>query len=55
MASTSRYVPSNIDTYGLLYQNSFNSSDATTNVVASDDDSGGNNQFMFGMYIDPTI
>ncbi|CAF0923840.1 unnamed protein product [Adineta steineri] len=38
---------STIDTYGYLYNNTFNSSTLSLNQIASDDDSGGNSQFMF--------
>jgi hypothetical protein len=46
---------SSMDTYGLMYKNSFNSSDPSRNVVVSDDDSGGNNQFQLEVYIDAAI
>ncbi|CAF1054190.1 unnamed protein product [Adineta steineri] len=38
---------STMNTYGYLYNNTFNSSSLSLNQFASDDDSGGNNQFMF--------
>ncbi|CAF4036671.1 unnamed protein product [Adineta steineri] len=42
---------STIDTYGYLYNNSFNSSVPSRNLLSSDDDSGGNSQFMFIIYL----
>ena len=43
---------SNIDTYGLLYNNTFNSTFLSLNLLASDNDSGGNNQFSFYRFVD---
>ncbi|CAF4212495.1 unnamed protein product [Adineta steineri] len=38
---------SSINTYGYIYNSTFNSSSPTFNKFASDDDSGGSSQFMF--------
>ena len=44
-----------MDTYGLLFNNSFNPSSLSLNLIASDNDSGGNNQFSFYWFIHKTL
>ncbi|CAF4100912.1 unnamed protein product, partial [Rotaria sp. Silwood2] len=42
---------SSMDTYGYLYNNTFDPVYPTMNILAIDDDSGGNYQFMFSMFL----
>lgn len=41
-----------IDTYGCLYDNTFNASFPYENLFASDNDSGGDSQFMFNIFLE---
>ncbi len=42
---------SSIDTYGYLYESSFDPSDPSHNLIASDDDGGGDRQFQISRYL----
>jgi hypothetical protein len=42
---------SSLDTYGYLYQGSFDPSDPSQNLMTSNDDSGGKRQFLFSSYL----
>jgi hypothetical protein len=44
---------SDIDTYGYIYEGSFNHLYPSENVLLSDDDTGGNNQFKLIIYLQP--
>lgn len=41
---------SSMDTYGYIYNNTFNSSFPTENLINQNDDGGGYRQFLFSMY-----
>ena len=41
-----------MDTYGYLYESSFDSSQPLRNLIASDDDSAGDRQFRIDHYLD---
>lgn len=45
---------SSMDTYGYIYNNSFNSSMISQNLISSDNDSGDFDQFMFYMFLKGT-
>ncbi len=42
---------SSIDTYGYLYESSFDPSNPSRNLIASDDDGAGDRQFQIGRYL----
>lgn len=46
---------SNLNTYGYLYVNNFNTSNLNLNLVAQDDDNGGNLQFRFTAFLQPNV
>ncbi|CAF4368170.1 unnamed protein product [Rotaria sp. Silwood2] len=50
----SYYIMSNssLDTYGYIYNNSFNSSAPRTNLIVQNDDDGDNAQFLLTLFID---
>ena len=40
-----------MNTYGYIYNNSFNALEPAANIIAIDDDGAGNNQFLFNIFI----
>lgn len=45
---------SNMDTFGYIYNNTFNPSTPSENLMATDDDGGNERQFLFRIFIDFT-
>lgn len=46
---------STIDTYGFIYNNSFDPRYPSLNLIQKDDDSGVNANFLFNMHLDKSI
>jgi hypothetical protein len=44
---------SSLDTYGYIYNNTFNTSNPAANLFSQDDDSAGNRQFKMAVYLRP--
>jgi len=46
---------SGMDTYGFLYNGTFNSSNPLENLISQDDETGGNNQFKLTLFLETGV